>query len=95
MSFVTTIIPAVSVVALFWILHVYAVRRARYLVRIELESFSENMAEKEEVVDSINTSQVKDAKKVSPKKQTAGGVKSHQIHPNDQTAPSMAMGTAR
>ena len=95
MNSVATIIAAVSVIAVFWMLHIYAVRRARYLVKIELESFSEKMAEREELAESESTFQDKDTFKNSPKKQAARGIKPRPINQNDRTVPSMAIGTER
>jgi hypothetical protein len=42
---VTGIGLAIVIVALFWILYIYAVRRGRFLVRMQLGSFPEQRSE--------------------------------------------------
>jgi hypothetical protein len=95
MSIATVIISAVSLVALFWILYIYSVRRARYLVRLELESFSENMAEEEQTIDVVGIYQPIDANRVSINTQAASAIKSHQVDQNVQIKPSVAAGVGR
>ena len=71
MSVVNVIISAISLVALFWILYVYSVRRARYLVSLELESLSENMTEEEQTIDIADTCHPNDTNTVYVNTQAA------------------------
>jgi hypothetical protein len=51
MSIANFIILATILVAVFWVLHIYAVHRARYLVKLELESLSGSVVEREQTID--------------------------------------------
>jgi len=95
MSIATVIISAVSLVALFWILHIYAVRRARYLVGLELESVSENITEQEQSIDVVDIYQPRDTNEVSINTQADSAIKSHQINQNFRIKPSIAAGDSR
>jgi hypothetical protein len=53
MNIVKVIIPVVFAVAIFWILHTYAVRRARLLVRQQLESFPEQKFEDAKTIKAV------------------------------------------
>jgi len=95
MSIANVIISAVILVAIFWILYIYSVRRARYLVRLELESLSANMAEEEQRIDVVGTYQSRDTNGVSINPQAATAIKSHQINPSVRIKPSIAIGVGR
>jgi len=95
MSIATVIISAVILVALFWILYIYSVGRARYLVRLELESLSENMARDEQTIDVFGTNQPADTNEVVINTQSATATTSHQPNQNVRIKPSIAPGIGR
>lgn len=95
MSIATVIISAVILVALFWILYIYSVGRARYLVRLELESLSENTAKDEQAIDGIGINQPGDTNEVSINTQSATATTSHQTNQNVRMKPSIAPGVGR
>ena len=43
----------VSLAFILWLLHRYAVRRAKYLVSMELESLYDNVAEDEKMIEAV------------------------------------------
>lgn len=55
MSMVTGIILTVIFVALFWILHLYAVRRARFLVGQQLRTFPEPDPKEAKTTHAVDT----------------------------------------
>jgi hypothetical protein len=55
----TVIISAVSLVAIFWILYAYSVRRARYLVELESEILSVNLAGEKQTIDVVDNFQTR------------------------------------
>ena len=57
----TVIISAVSLVAIFWILYTYSVRRARYLVELESEILSVNLAGEKQTIEVVDSYQTRDA----------------------------------
>ncbi len=61
MSAGTVIISAVSLVAIFWILYTYSVRRARYLVELESEILSVNLAGEKQTIEVVDSYQTRDA----------------------------------
>ncbi len=61
MSIGTVIISAVSLVAIFWILYTYSVRRARYLVELESEILSVNLAGEKQTIEVVDSYQTRDA----------------------------------
>ena len=61
MSIGTVIISAVSLVATFWILYTYSVRRARYLVELESEILSVNPAGEKQTMEVVDGDQTRDA----------------------------------
>jgi hypothetical protein len=61
MSIGTVIISAVSLVAIFWILYTYSVRRARHLVELESELLSVNLAGEKQTIEVVNSYQTRDA----------------------------------
>ena len=61
MSIGTVIISAVSLVAIFWILYTYSVRRARYLVELESELLSVNLAGEKQTIEVVDSYQTRDA----------------------------------
>ena len=61
MSMGTVIISAVSLVAIFWILYTYSVRRARYLVELESEILSVNLAGEKQTIEVVDSYQTRDA----------------------------------
>jgi hypothetical protein len=95
----TVIISAVSLVAIFWVLYAYSVRRARYLVELESEILSVNLAEKKQTIDVVDSYQTKDTieqprdiKEVPRDEEAASAIKSHQLNQNVQIKPSLAAG---
>jgi hypothetical protein len=60
MSIGTVIISAVSLVALFWILYTYSVRRAGYLVEFESEIHSVNLAGEKQTIDVVDSYQTRE-----------------------------------
>jgi hypothetical protein len=102
MSMGTVIISAVSLVAIFWILYAYSVRRARFLVALESEILSVNLAEEKQTIDVVDNYQTKDTieqprdiNEVPRDEKTASEIKSHQINQNVQIKPSLAAGVGR
>ena len=102
MSIGTVIISAVSLVAIFWILYTYSVRRARYLVELELEILSVNLAREKQTADVVDSYQIRDTieqprdiKNVPIDKKAASATKSHQINQNVQINPSLAAEVGR
>ncbi len=63
MSIGTVIISAVSLVAIFWILYTYSVRRARYLVKLESEILSVNLAGEKQTIDVVDSYQTRETNK--------------------------------
>ena len=63
MSIGTVIISAVSLVAIFWILYTYSVRRARYLVELESEILSVNLAGEKQTIDVVDSYQTRETNK--------------------------------
>ena len=61
MSIGTVIISAVSLVAIFWILYTYSVNRARYLVELESEIHSVNLAGEKQTIDVVDSYQTRGA----------------------------------
>jgi hypothetical protein len=61
MSIGTVIISAVSLVAIFWILYTYSVRRARHLVELESELLSVNLAGEKQTIEVVDSYQTRDA----------------------------------
>ena len=61
MSIGTVIISAVSLVAIFWILYTYSVRRARYLVELESEILSVNLTGEKQTIEVADSYQTRDA----------------------------------
>jgi hypothetical protein len=61
MSIGTVIISAVSLVAIFWILYTYSVRRARHLVELESELLSVNLAGEKQTIEVVDSYQARDA----------------------------------
>ena len=61
MSIGTVIISAVSLVAIFWILYTYSVRRARHLVELESELLSVNLAGEKQTIEVDDSYQIRDA----------------------------------
>ena len=61
MSIGTVIISAVSLVAIFWILYTYSVRRARHLVELESELLSVNLAGDKQTIEVVDSYQTRDA----------------------------------
>ncbi len=57
----TVIISAVSLIAIFWILYTYSVRRARYLVELESEILSVNLSGDKQTIEVIDSYQTRDA----------------------------------
>ena len=95
MSMGTVIISAVSLVAIFWILYAYSVRRARYLVELESEILSVNLAEEKQTIDVADSEQSRDINKVPMNKKAVSAIKSHQKNQNVQIKPSLAAGVGR
>jgi hypothetical protein len=102
MSIATVIISAASLVAIFWILYAYSVRRARYLVELESEILSVNLAEEEQSIDVADSYQTRDTSeqsrdinKVPINKKAASAIKSHQKNQNVQIKPSLVAGVGR
>jgi hypothetical protein len=95
MSIATVIISAISFIALFWILYIYSVRRARDLVQLELESHSENNTEEEHTIRIVGSDQSKDANEVSVDREPASALKPDQLNRNVQIKPSIAAGVLR
>ena len=102
MSIATVIISAASLVAIFWILYAYSVRRARYLVELESEIISVNLAEEEQPIDVADGYQTKDTldqprdiNEVPIDEKAASAIKSHQLNQNVQINPSLAAGVGR
>ena len=102
MSMGTVIISAVSLVAIFWMLYTYSVRRARYLVELESEILSVNLAEEKQTIDVADSYQTRDTseqprdiKEVPIDKKAVSATKSHQINQNVQIKPSLAAGVGR
>ena len=61
MSIATVIISAASLVAIFWILYTYSVRRARHLVELESEILSVNLAGEKQTIEVVDSYQTRDA----------------------------------
>ena len=61
MSMGTVIISAVSLVAIFWMLYTYSVRRARHLVELESELLSVNLAGEKQTIEVVDSYQTRDA----------------------------------
>jgi hypothetical protein len=95
MSIATVIISAISFIALFWILYIYSVRRARDLVQLELESHSENNTEEKHTIRIVGSDQSKDANEVSVDTKPASTFKSDQLKRDVQIKPSIAAGVLR
>jgi hypothetical protein len=98
----TVIISAVSLVAIFWILYAYSVRRARYLVELESEILSVNLAKEKPTIDVTDGYQTRDAReqsrninKVPVNKKAASAITSHQKNQNVQIKPSLVAGVGR
>jgi hypothetical protein len=95
MNIATIIISAVSFIALFWILYIYSVRRARDLVQLELESHSENITEKKQTIRVVGNDQSEDTNEVSVDTKPASVLKPEQLNRNVQIKPSIAAGVVR
>jgi hypothetical protein len=95
MNITTVIISAVSFIALFWILYIYSVRRARDLVQLELESHSENITEGKHTIRVVGSDQPEDTNEVSVDTKPASALKPDQLNRNVQIKPSIAAGVVR
>ena len=95
MNITTVIISAVSFIALFWILYIYSVRRARDLVQLELESHSENITEEKHTIRVVGSDQPEDTNEVSVDTKPASALKPDQLNRNVQIKPSIAAGVVR
>jgi hypothetical protein len=95
MSIATLIILAVSFIALFWILYTYSVRRAQYLVQLELESHSENITEEKQTIRVVGSDLPEETKEVSVDTKPASALKPDQLNRNVQIKPSIAAGVVR
>ena len=95
MDIANVIISTVVIVAIFWVLYIYSVRRARYLVQQELESLQESMAEKEKASVVVATEQPETRTDASTIKRSKSVVKSDQKNQHFRINPSIALGTGR
>ena len=77
MSIVTVIISAIIVVAIFWVLHIYAVRRARFLVRLQLGSFPEQKSEDAKMIHAVRAHQMVDTTNDSKNTQDSTKIESY------------------
>jgi hypothetical protein len=67
MSIITGIISTVIVVAIFWFLHIYAVRRALFMVRLHVEPVPDQKTAGAKTIRADRTDQMVDAAKDSDK----------------------------
>lgn len=95
MDIANVIISTIVIVAIFWVLYIYSVRRAQYLVQQELESLQENNAEKEKASVVVATEQPEGRTYASTIKRSKPVAKSDQKNQNFRINPSIALGTGR
>ena len=77
MSIITVIISAAMVVAIFWVLHIYAARRARFLVRQQLGFFPEKKSEDAKMIHAVSVYQEVDTAKDSQNTQDSTKIESY------------------
>ena len=77
MSIVTVIISAIVVVAIFWALHIYAVRRARFLVGLPLGYFPGQKSEGAQTIHAVSAYQMVDTVKDSKNTQDSAKIDSY------------------
>ena len=82
MSIVTVIISAVMVVAIFWVLHIYAARRARFLVRLQLGLYSEKKSENAKMIHAVSAYQDVNTAKDSKNTQDSTKIESNRERRN-------------
>ena len=95
MDMASVIISTVVIVAIFWVLYIYSVRRARYLVQQELESLQDNMAEKEKASAVVVAKRPDGGTGASAIKRSKSVAKPDQENQNFRINPSIALGTGR
>lgn len=88
MSIFSLIALSILLVVIFWCLHLYSVRRAKYLVRQELESHFEYLGDKQRI-ESAETYQYKDTKEALLDPQSAISPDSIKPNKNVRIEPSI------
>ena len=95
MDIANVIISTIVIFAIFWVLYIYSVRRARYLVQQESEFLQENMAEKEKASVVVAHDQPEGREQASTIKRSKPVEKPHQKNRNIRIKPSIAFGAGR
>jgi hypothetical protein len=87
MNFFTIIISLVAFITIGFVLYIYSVHRARFLVRQQLESISKNIAEDEKIKDVEYTHHNVGTVKNSEDTQADDKIKPYKERPNIQEKP--------
>ena len=95
MDITDVIISTVVIVAIFWVLYIYSVRRARYLVQQASKSLQKNMAAKDKASVVVATEQPEEKAHASTIKRSKPVAKSDQKNKNFRINPSIALETGR